>query len=460
MSSAKSSRSGGVYTGPAASIRPGRGAGTPAGMSSADPVKQPMDKLLLILTITLIGVGIVSVFDASYAVEVRKNLSEYSLVAKQARWAFLGLLAMLVTMRVPYWTWRKHAFAALCVSVILLVGVLLPHIGHASHGARRWLGPGALQLQPSEFAKLALILYLAHICAVRGPRLKRLKDGLLPMLGVVGLVCGLIAKEPDLGTALVLCGTAMILLFVSGARARHLGTVLVILIGVVLVYSISKPYRLHRLIAFTNPKAYQQDDGYQVWHGLIAIGSGGFAGRGLGDGIEKIFIPMAHTDFIFPVIAEEWGFIGACIVTTLFLLITARGFSIAHKTKDLFGLLLATGLTSLIAFQSVINIAVTTSSIPDTGVPLPFISYGGSALVLMMASIGLLLNISRYPEGRGIAEAPDAPARPNERDFENRWNRRPYLPKHEKPEARAGATSTKDGRQRKPASTRVLNGKA
>ena len=392
------------------------------------PLKLPMDKLLLVLTITLIGIGIVSVFDASYATMVREDHSEYALVSKQVRWAVLGLAAMLVTMRIPYWTWRKYAFPSIAACIILLVAVLVPHLGHESHGARRWIGPSALSLQPSEFAKLALVLYLAHICTVQGPRIKRLKEGLLPLFTVVGITCLLIEKEPDLGTALVLCGTAMVMLFVAGAKGRHLGAVMAVVTAFVLVYSVSKPYRLNRMIAFTNPKAYQHDNGYQVWHSLIAIGSGGFGGRGLGDGIEKIFIPMAHTDFIFPVIAEEWGFVGAFIVVTLFLLIVARGYTVAHSTKDTFGSLLATGLTALIAMQSLINMAVATSSIPDTGVPLPFISYGGSALVMMMASIGLLLNISRYPEGRGKVDTPDGPPKPNERDFENRWNR-PYVPR-------------------------------
>jgi cell division protein FtsW len=411
-----------------------------------------MDKLLLILTITLIGVGIVSVFDASYATELRTRHSEYLLVAKQARWAVMGLFAMLVAMRVPYWTWRKYAFPGVCAAIILLVAVLIPHLGHTINGARRWIGPGVLQLQPSEFAKLALILYLAHVCTVLGPRLKRLQEGLLPLLFVVGLTCMLIEKEPDLGTALVLCGTAMIMMYVAGARGRHLGSLLGIVSVGVLLYSVSKSYRLHRLIAFTDPKAYQLDNGYQVWHALIAIGSGGFGGRGLGDGIEKIFIPMAPTDFIFPVIAEEWGFIGALIVVTLFLLVAARGFTIAHATKDRFGSLLATGITTLIALQSVINIAVATSSIPDTGVPLPFISYGGSALLLMMTSIGLLLNISRYPDGPGRVDTPDAPPRPNERDFENRWNRRPYLPKPEeapeRPSSSSRPSASRDPRRR------------
>jgi len=392
------------------------------------PLKQPMDKLLLVLTITLIGIGIVSVFDASYASQLRLSESEYLLVAKQARWAVIGLAVMLVTMRIPYWTWRKYAFPAIAASIILLVCVFVPHIGHSINYSRRWVGPSALSLQPSEFAKLALILYLAHICTVQGPRLKRLQEGLLPLLSVVTVTCVLIEREPDLGTAMVLFATSTVMLYVAGARGRHLGSLLGLVAFVVLAMSITKPYRMLRLIAFTNPKAYQLDNGYQVWHSLIAIGSGGFAGRGLGDGIEKIFIPMAPTDFIFPVIAEEWGFVGAVIVVTLFLLIVARGYTIAHSTKDTFGSLLATGLTAMIALQSLINIAVATSSIPDTGVPLPFISYGGSSLVMLMASIGLLLNISRYPEGRGRLDSPDGPPRPNERDFEKRWSR-PYVPR-------------------------------
>ncbi|MGO8673218.1 MAG: putative lipid II flippase FtsW [Capsulimonadaceae bacterium] len=408
----------------------------PAPELDITPQKQPMDKLLLILTITLIGVGIVSVFDASYATEVRRGHSEYYMVAKQIRWAILGLAALIVCMRVPYWRWRRHAFAAACVAVVALALVFVPHVGHIVNGARRWIGPTALMLQPSEFAKLALVLYVAHICTVKGLRMRDFQSGLLPPLGMTAVTCALIAKEPDLGTAMVLCGTVMIMLYVAGARGRHLGTLLGVVGAVVFFYSIAKPYRLHRLISFVNPQAYQMGDGYQVWHSLVAIGSGGIGGRGLGDGIEKIFIPMAPTDFIFPVIAEEWGLVGSLVVITLFLLVAARGFSIGHSTNDRFGSLLAAGVTSLICLQSAVNIAVATSSIPNTGVPLPFISYGGSALILMMGSVGLLLNISRYPDGPGRPETADGPPRANEREFENRWSRHSYLPKeNERPAA-------------------------
>jgi cell division protein FtsW len=389
---------------------------------AAAPVKQPVDKLLLILTITLIGIGIVNVFDASYATAVRTNHSEYALVIKQVRWALLGLVALIAAMRIPFWLWRKQAFGAVCLAILVLVAVFVPHVGHSLNGARRWLGAGSLELQPSEFAKLALVVYLAHVAAASGRRMRIFHLGVAPPLAIVALVCLLIAKEPDLGTAIVICGSAIVMLYVAGARRRHLIGLIGVVATAVFFYSIARPYRLHRLIAFTDPRAYQMDNGYQIWHSLIAIGSGGFAGRGLGDGIEKIFIPMAPTDMIFPVIAEEWGLIGSLVVIGLFLVVIARGYSIAHSTRDRFGSLLAAGITTLIALQSVINIAVATSSIPDTGVPLPFISYGGSALLVMMTGIGLLLNISRYPNGPERALA-DRPERPNEREFENRWER-------------------------------------
>ena len=396
--------------------------------------KKPMDKLLLVLTFTLLAIGIVTVFDASYGPFLQAHKSPFGLLSKQARWAVIGLVVLLVTTTVPYWYWRRYAIPAMSVAIILLTLVLIPHIGHELNGAKRWIGPGALQLQPSEFAKLALILYLAHWCAQARGKMRDLKAGLSRPLAVMGVLAALIAKEPDLGTTMVLCSTGITMLFLAGARRRHLGTLVLAAIVMVTLYSVSKPYRLHRLIAFTDPKAYQLSNGYQVWHGLLALGSAGIPGLGLGDGIEKLNVPMAPTDFIFAVIGEEWGLIGTLTLLGLFLIVAARGYTIAHNTRDPFGAMLAAGLTSLISLQTIINIAVVTSTIPNTGVPLPFISYGGSALILMMTCIGLLLNISRHPNGRPKTGDADAAPSPAERDFNRRWDR-PYVPKYDRPAA-------------------------
>ena len=395
------------------------------------PVKQPMDSLLLVLACTLIAIGIVTVFDASYAPALHAQLSPYHLLGRQAKWAACGLVGMIVALCVPYWFWRRFATHAVWLSIILLGLCFVPHVSHSIHGASRWIGPSALQIQPSEFAKLALIVFLASVCAGAAKRLRNFKKGLLPRLGVIVVVSALIAHEPDLGTAIVLTSTSLAMLFLAGARKRHIGAVVAVALLVVVAYSVTKTYRMHRLIAFMNPEKYQQGDGYQVWHSLLALGSAGVPGLGFGEGIEKLNIPMAQTDFIFAVLGEEWGLIGTLTVLALFLLVAMRGYSIAHATKDPFGALLAGGLTCLISFQTLINVAVVTSSIPNTGVPLPFVSYGGSALMLMMVSVGLLLNISRFPEGPGLRKKEEAEIPPNERDFNRRWDRRQYVPRVE-----------------------------
>jgi cell division protein FtsW len=269
--------------------------------------------------------------------------------------------------------------------------------------------------------------------AVGEKTMRDFRTGVLPPLIVIGLLAALIAKEPDLGTAMVLAGTGLTMLCLAGARPKHIASLTGGVVVAVALYAITSPNRLRRLMVYMNPKADHFGDGYQVWHSLIALGSGGVTGFGLGEGREKLYLPMANTDFIFPIIAEEWGLIGTLTLIALFLLIAWRGFMIAYHTKNAFGTLLAAGLTILISLQALLNISVTTALVPDTGVPLPFISYGGSALVLMMACIGLLLNISRYPDGPDVAKKQ---IEPNEDEWNRRWNRNAYLPR---PEYRSAA---------------------
>lgn len=403
------------------------------------PTRQPMDRLLFWLTFLLLGVGIVSIYDASYALAIEyRNGDSFYYVKRQALWAVVGLGALLLTRRVPYWKWRPWAFTGIALSVLMLIMVYLPVVGIFRQGSRRWIGHGAWQLQPSELAKLALVVYLARVTAGGPKAMRRFRLGLLPPLVVVGILAVLIAKEPDLGTAIVLSGTGLTMLFLAGARFRHLLAVGLSATAVALLYSLASSYRRGRLTGFFDPKEHA----YQVWHGLIALGSGGLTGLGLGEGREKFYIPMARNDFIFPVIAEEWGLVGTIVMVLLFTLVAARGFAIAYKTRDPFGALLAAGVTSLISIQAVINMAVATSSIPSTGVPLPFVSYGGTSLVLMMAGVGLLLNISGYPDGPGGAGRSKGDG--GEDDWNRRWEREAYLP-------RAGG-ARKTGQSRRPVS--------
>ena len=384
--------------------------------------RQPMDSLLLWLTFLLLGIGIVSVYDASYAIAIEKlHGDSFHFVKMQVGWACGGLIALWAATRIPYWHWKKYAVIGLALSIFLLLAVLIPHVGIAVNGARRWIGHGAIRMQPSEIAKLALVLYLARVLAGSLKIKTRPKEGLWPPLMVIGLLAALIAKEPDLGTALVLAATGLIMLFLAGIRPAHIGAIFGSAAILVAGFVALEPYRARRITAFLNPKADQYHTGYQVWHALIALGSGGITGMGLGEGREKLFIPEPRTDFIFPVIAEEWGLIGTLALVALFVFVAARGFAIAYGTRDPFGALLAAGITSLISVQALINMAVATASIPDTGVPLPFISSGGSSLVLMLLGIGILLNISCHPDG------PDGPqsdkTAPNEDDWNRRWDR-------------------------------------
>ena len=392
--------------------------------------KKPMDRLLFVLTCLLTCVGIFMVYDASYAFSIEHfHGDSFHFVKRQFVWAAIGCVVMLITIRVPYWRWRGVAVFAVSIAALLLIGVLIPHVGLRLNGARRWIGHGAVQFQPSELAKLALVLYLAHKCSGGAKTLREFRQGLLPPLLVLGALVALVVREPDMGTAIVLGGTGLVVLFLAGARSKHMGALLggALLLGT--AHAISKSYSLSRLSTFLNPKADQFGAGYQVWHALIALGSGGLTGMGLGEGREKLYLPMANTDFIFPVIAEEWGLIGTLILLTVFFLVAWRGFIIAYHTKDVFGTLLAAGITTMITLQALLNISVATASLPNTGVPLPFISYGGSSLVLMMAGIGLLLNISCHPNGQGnTAKEPPAPS---EHDWENRLKRPSYTPRRE-----------------------------
>ena len=395
------------------------------------PEKKPMDRLLIYLTLVLICVGIFMVYDASYAFSIEHfHGDSFHFVKRQAIGAAIGFGFLLVALRVPYWRWKDGALGFVSIAVILLVAVLVPHVGISIAGARRWLGHGAISFQPSELAKVALIIYLARRTAVGVKSMRDFQSGVLPPLLMIAVLAGLIAKEPDMGTAIVLTATGLVMLCLAGARAKHMASLIggAVLIGA--AYAVSKPYRLHRLTAFLDPKADQYHTGYQVWHALIALGSGGVTGFGLGEGREKLFLPEGDTDFIFPVIAEEWGLIGTLVLVAVFLLIAWRGFTISYRTKNAFGTMLAAGLTTLITVQALLNISVATASLPNTGVPLPFISYGGSSLLLMMVCIGLLLNISRYPEG------PDAAKNhvdPNEDEWNRRWNKETYIPRPERP---------------------------
>lgn len=354
------------------------------------------DPVLFYTVLCLLGIGVIMVYSAS-AVSANVNFDDsYYFLKRQVLWAALGLAAMLVMMNVDYHIWQKYAKPIMLVTVILLILVLVPGAGKVVNGARRWLGTGSVYLQPSEIAKLSMVLFMAYNLAKYQEKMCFFIKGLLPQLFFLFLIFGLILKEPDLGTALSIAGTVFIMLFVSGARLPHLASLAGIGALGVTAAVLLEPYRLKRLIAFSDPWSDPLNTGYHIIQSLYAIGSGGLFGVGLGRSREKfLYLPEPHTDFIFSILGEELGLLGTVAVLTLFFFFAWRGFKIAMSAADIYGSLLASGLTAMILLQALMNIAVVTASMPVTGIPLPFLSFGGSALIFTLAGVGILLNISR-----------------------------------------------------------------
>lgn len=304
---------------------------------------------------------------------------------------------MFFIMNVDYWTWKKFAKVILIICFVLLILVLIPGIGNVRNGSRSWIGVGAFSVQPSEFMKLAMIAFLAKYLSENQKHITSLRKGLFPSLGLVFLAFGMIMLQPDLGTGTVMVGTCIVMIFVAGARISHfVGLGVLGLLGFVGLI-ISAPYRIQRITSFLDPWSDPQNSGFQIIQSLYAIGPGGLFGLGLGQSRQKFFyLPEPQTDFIFAILAEELGFIGGSFVLLLFALLLWRGIRIALGAPDLFGSFLAVGIIAMIAIQVMINIGVVTGLMPVTGITLPFLSYGGSSLTLMLVAIGVLLNISRH----------------------------------------------------------------
>jgi cell division protein FtsW len=359
--------------------------------------RQSPDILLLVITCTLLAIGLTMVYSAS-AVKAAENFGDsFYFLKRQLLFAVVGVGLMFAVMRIDYHFWRAWAKIGLIGCYCLLVLVLIPGVGLVRGGASSWLGVGAFSIQPSEFTKVALILFLAKYLSEHQSKLPSFRKGLVPSFMPVLLAFGLIILQPDLGTDMVLVLTCVIMIFIAGARIKHfvaMGSIgLLGFIGLI----ISAPYRLKRLTGFIDPWQDPKDSGFQITQSLLAIGPGGLLGFGLGQSRQKYqYLPEPQTDFIFSIVSEELGFIGATFVLVLFCLLLWRGILIAIKAPDLFGTLLAVGITGMIAIQIMINIAVVTGLIPVTGITLPFLSYGGSSLTLMLVSIGILLNVSNH----------------------------------------------------------------
>jgi cell division protein FtsW len=355
--------------------------------------------LLLTATLCLLAFGVVMVFSASSTTSLLGESGDGAEYLKRTLlFGALGLVAMRVLSVRGLGAARALTPVLLVLSLALLVAVLTPGIGTDANGAQRWIAAGPLQLQPSELAKLALILYGAHLIATR-PRLVRDIRSMGPYLIVVGFACALIVIEPDLGSALVLAFAVAALLLVGGAKPRHLLFIAVALLAVALIAIAIEPYRQARLTGFLDPGADASGSGFQGTQATIALGSGGLVGVGLGESVQKAFyLPEAHTDMIAAVIGEELGLVGISVLIGLFVLFGYAGFRTAQRARDRYSKLLAAGLTSLVLLQATINLFAVMGLAPLTGVPLPFVSYGNSSLFVMLASVGLILNVAR---GRG-----------------------------------------------------------
>jgi cell division protein FtsW len=385
------------------------------------------DWVLLLSVVALAALGILMVY-SSTGVYALLDKDPFAVVGPQAIWGVLGAALMVVIMRVDYRYLRLVSVAGFIVALVLLVVVMLPQpLGPLrpifNGGSARWLQIGPLPaMHPGEFAKLALVVYLAHWLAKRGGRTASLSEGLLPFLVILGLVVGLVFLEPDLGTAGVLALTGLTMFFVAGGRLRHFAILLPAGIAAVAFAVTQSGYQMDRVNAFLDPWADAQGIGHQTIQGLLALGTGGATGIGLGQGGQPggLSLPQAQNDFVFALLGQELGFLGSILVIGLYLLLAYRGLRIALGAPDTFGALLATGITAWLVIQAFINIGVVVVLIPITGITLPFVSAGGSSLLVSFAAVGILLSISRETLPRGTWNDADSDR--------GRWHRRPRLP--------------------------------
>lgn len=359
--------------------------------------KTPVDSMMLAVLLMLLMGGILILFSATYYQAQRKGDALLE-VKRQLIGIGLGTVLLLVTSRIPYTFWRKRVvvLGSLGISLILLVLVIIPGVGVYLNGSRRWLNIAGMSFQPSELAKIASVLFLAAALDERKNQLDKLLTGIVPLLVVPGIFFILILEQPNLSTAGSIMIAAVLMLLIAGAKWRHLSLMGVCGLCLGMVYAWIEPYRRERLLSFRDPFAQMSDEGYQLAQSLIAIGSGGLFGRGLGQGRQKFsYLPYPESDFIFAIVGEDFGLLGCTVVILMFLAFAFAGMRIAVNCPHRYGSLLAAGLTAMITLQAALNIAVVIGVMPTTGLPLPFFSAGGTSVSLLMASAGIILNISR-----------------------------------------------------------------
>lgn len=352
------------------------------------------DLVIMLMAIALTCFGVVMVYSASSVMAVKRFHDGFFFLKRQGLFALLGFGIMLLVMRIDYHTWKRIAVPGLLFCLVLLCLVLIPGIGGKAGGSSRWIKLPGFNLQPSEMAKLALIMYMAYSLDKKQDKVKSLTAGFIPYMIVLMFLIGFLVLQPDLGGALTLAFVAMVMLFAAGTRLVYIFSMLLLALPF-LMYKLSRGYHKGRMEAFLNPWSDPEGKGFQIIQSWLALGTGGVFGQGLGEGKQKLFyLPEAHTDFILSVVGEELGFLGVLVVIGMFFLLVQRAMRIAVAAPDTFGRFLALGIAVLFGIEATVNMGVVTGLLPTKGLALPFISYGGSSLLISLFAVGILLNIS------------------------------------------------------------------
>lgn len=352
------------------------------------------EKTILFPVLLLCGIGIVMVYSSSSAISMKNYNTAFYFIKRQGLFFCISLFLMFITAGFPHRLYRNLSYPILFTALILLVAVLIPSLSIKAGGANRWLSIGGWTFQPSEFAKLALILFMGYSLAKKQDQIQVFSVGFIPHLLVFMLFCGLIISQPDFGTLVVLGAITWGMMFVAGVRILHLLSPLPLLVPLLYFMVYKVDYRLERILIFLNPWADPYNAGYQITHSLKAFGSGGILGQGIGLGMQKMhYLPEPHTDFIFSIIGEELGLAGVLSILTLYGILLLKGMRIARQAGTPFGAITATGLTLCVAIQVIINTGVALGALPTKGLTLPFISYGGTSLLVNMIAMGILMNI-------------------------------------------------------------------
>jgi len=369
-------------------------------MESIEIKKTHFDLWLLVLTIVLVTLGVTMVYSSSAVLAHERFGDSYYYLKRMLFFALIGFGLMIAAMRIPYRIYCKLAYPILLGSLALCVLVFVPGIGRTIGGATRWLRFGPFAFQPSELAKVALVLFLAYSLQKKADRIRSFRVGIIPHLIIMAVVAGAILMQRDFGSAIMIAVVTWLMLFAAGARLAYLFGMAAFVLPFAYIFLSGEGYRRRRILAFLNPWSDQYGAGFQIIQSFVAFNEGGWFGKGLGQGQQKLFyLPEAHTDFIFSVLGEELGLVGVIVVITLFALFCYRGLRIALNAPDLYGRYVAIGATVLVCLSSVFNIAVVMGLLPTKGMTLPFISYGGSSLIVSLFVVGILLNVSSY---RGV----------------------------------------------------------